>query len=211
MQIERKYQLWAATSTDRDQPVLNCINIIRLTETTGVAVATNGFCLASVPVQLDPEDIAGLISVEALRAAYKTKQACATIRLDATTTRALALEDFDRPRPDPSLQFPDYQRMVPVCPEQTTPEPPTFNPFFLLDLTKALGMTARVDFGLTLVQSARNDPKDLPRPMIVLPFGSRITVGQKPDPAQPFGIQMPMFTQRQDWIIRPAAPEQESA
>ena len=211
MQIERKYQLWAATATDHDQPALNCINIIRLTETTGVAVAANGYCLASVPVQLDPEDVAGLISVEALKAAYKTRQACATIRLDATTTRALGVEDFNRPRPDPSLKFPDYQTAIPVCPDRTAPEPTTFNPFFLLDLTKALGMNARVDFGLTLVQAPRNDPKDQPKPMIVLPFGSRITVGQKPDPSQPFGIQMPMFIQIKDWPIRPAEPEQESA
>ena len=66
MEIQRKYKLEKAVSTDDNRPTLTNISITRQH-----AVATNGSILAIVPVKFEKDDTPGWLSPVALKLARK--------------------------------------------------------------------------------------------------------------------------------------------
>lgn len=93
MQIDKSYQIYRACAQDSRRPTLECVLVTRFDELlemigapddtkvvfklnkpediNGVAVATDGFMLAIVPVQIDNEDVTGLIHKDTFKQALK--------------------------------------------------------------------------------------------------------------------------------------------
>lgn len=94
MQIEKSYQIYRACAQDSERPTLECVLIARFNELlemiwapddtkivfemdnkpediNGIAIATDGHMLAIVPVQIDNEDVTGLIHKDTFKEALK--------------------------------------------------------------------------------------------------------------------------------------------
>lgn len=75
-----------------------------------VAVATDGRMLACVPVELEPGDTAGLVTVEALTQARKLARSGEMAQVEANGCLKLA-NGATLPRPE--LQYPNWRQVVP--------------------------------------------------------------------------------------------------
>jgi len=76
MRIDTRYQIWqCAAEPDSSRPVLSLVLIERTGPHTGLVVASDGFCLAVIPVHLHLSDSEmGLVSAESLKSALELAQ-----------------------------------------------------------------------------------------------------------------------------------------
>ena len=141
-------------------------------------IATDGHILASIPVQTDPGDTAGFITVDAIKAARKAKT---VIRANDT----LAVENgptFPRPTAENEGDFPDYKKVI--------PEPSPF------DFT--IGIDA--ELLLRLAQAICANPK---KPIVRLRFRNAKDENGGYGIAQNLGIRVETFDPDRFGVIMP--------
>ena len=93
-------------------------------------VATNGHILALHPVQIDPGDVTGEVTIEALQAARKAKQDHLLCNGSMDVPGGAKFPRMDH------ITFPDYQKVIPDHNETLQIG---INPELLFNLAKALG------------------------------------------------------------------------
>lgn len=141
MKFDPKAKVWEAASKDKLRPVLTAVHLAIEGEgedRKGFLEATDNYLLVRVPCEVSPEDVAGLIPVEALKEAAKGYGAGGL-----TCNGACTLAD-GRSWPRPEGQFPETKRLIAGYSENTASfgdEPCAFgiNPALLVKAEKALG------------------------------------------------------------------------
>lgn len=116
MQIDKGFEIELAAAQDDTRPVLNHVQITRY-KGQPVAVAGDGFILAVVPIELDDEDVTGLVSVSAFRKARRAPKPNGKITMTLTSTEWVVLTDRSlvtrrNPYSNARVSFPDYVRAV---------------------------------------------------------------------------------------------------
>lgn len=167
MYINFEYEIWRAVAPDDSRPVLRHVLIVDSEQAdhwniglepgyNGLAVATDGFMLAIVPVQLEDEDVPGLVDAELIKSAGKlTPKTFPGAWLKLEPQRVTLLDQSVRPRWDGDQwpgNFPDITAILPAkrpdgrADDEGKADPGlnvhpvlSINTAYLIDLTKALG------------------------------------------------------------------------
>ena len=138
MRIDKRYKVWLAAATEKsDREVLQHV-LIEKTDgewstpdgfkgPKGVAVAGNGFMLGVVPVELDEEDVPGLVQAHIFQQAHRgIAKHNAYVELILRDTQAsflgkLGMMHCDRRnsymKQYPDIPFPNWRGIVPPMPD----------------------------------------------------------------------------------------------
>lgn len=201
MLMDNSYQIWEACSKDDMRPSLTCVNFVKAEDVgvtvshmhNGVAVATDGFVLAVVPVQLDEEDVPGMVLGETVKQAWRESKKYKAI-YDGTFMRlnehdvGLPIEIQMPRRMQDYGTYPDFTSIVPK-------EIPTVNPdklrstialdaALLLRLGKALGIPPAANKE-SLIKIHFNGSK-------ASPYWVEPSTKSGSDITAPFGLLMPI-------------------
>lgn len=141
MKFDTASKIWECAGKDRTRPILTYVHLaIEDTDDgrKGWLEATDSYVLARVPViSLDPDDTAGLIPVDVLKAAAKDSNGV----LSCNGSFSLA-DGRSWPRPEDLGTFPEAKHLIPDAdtfdPERTS-APFGIDPALLVRALKALG------------------------------------------------------------------------
>lgn len=186
MRIAREYKIWETVQDAKSlyREYLGEVLIQRLDDTRGLAIATDGSMLAVVPVELDKNDVPGLIRADLLKLAAKV-----TPRSFGDVALALVSEDDVVLPGDGSThkrtnyagaRYPDISRVVPAYPHKPAGYAPPFDAALLGKIVRALGIEK-----IALTPNAKSTG-----PMIVSGIHADRTPGTRP--VAPYGILMPL-------------------
>ena len=229
MIIERQYQVWMATCMGRDvdRPSLDYVSVTRVGGSDladgffinnypqddvsriwdGVAVATNGYILAAVPVVMDEDDVDGLVHWSHIKKAFSTTK----VR-DGDPSIKLGLEfvtlgdGSQWPRfngtVDSGTVFPDVAAILP----DVRPYIDSNYGVFRIDAVEmdkvCKAVASRCRGSKPHVYMALIDNTDM-SPILVEPYGKKV----RDRIGLPIGLQMPL-TGRNDsyakWILKQA-------
>lgn len=116
MQIESEYKsiVKVPAGADTGRIIHDAMLVERLDNNNGVLVASDGFMLAAVPCKLDEDDIAGLVSAEALIRAFKaTPRTMSFACLQLEAAAVVVPLDGRSTWPRSEGAYPDYHKIVP--------------------------------------------------------------------------------------------------
>lgn len=167
MFIKREYEIWRAAAQDDARPALQHVLIVDSAQAdkwniglpageNGLAVATDGFMLAIAPVQLEDEDIPGLVDANLFQEAAKvTPRTFPGVWMKLDEQRINLLDQSVRARwvgDQWPGNYPDIMAVLPAkrpdgrATEEGEADPGlnshpvlSINTAYLIDLTKALG------------------------------------------------------------------------
>ncbi len=198
MLIEWQYRPWLACGgADETRPVFTHVIVERLEKPLveerrqyeGIAVAADGYVLAAVPVQLDPEEAPCLVPIKAFEEA-SIVDGCRWIGLGRAEHQTVRTDKATFPKCPPDVTIPDWRSLVPHQRGAMTSF--GLNDLLLAKVARALGIKGT---GLRLTMGAR--PGD---PLVVQPLRSPWEVPPRP----PFGLVMTMYApdmlQRAGWM-----------
>ena len=133
MKIPKNCLIERVASTDKTRLVLAhpYLDVERKT-----LVATNGCALVALPVEIDPGDTSGPITIDALAAARKVGRKGELATILAGTDQKL-INQATCPRAN-DINYPDWTRVMPRNPGKIRI---SFNAHLLVDITKAMGCT----------------------------------------------------------------------
>jgi len=204
--LDKSYELWKAVYKDDHNGTLQHVSVERLDETSGLAIAADGWMLAVVPVELDEDDVPGLVHWTILAGARKHQGAAGkrdpwlVLMLDDST---VSYPDGARmPRTPCVREFPNWRG---ILEQVSTGEALALqsalglNPALLAALGCALGLP---EGPLLLAPSTPSGP--------ILVETERADDNGNPTP--PYGLLMPMVAREgQTDRARSALPKREVA
>ncbi len=136
MLIDKKFNPWLCCSTDATRlSIMDCY----LDTVKSLLISTDGRALTQIPVELEPGDLAGIVPVDALKAAVKAApRALPNARLDLTDAKAAKLAD-GRSWPRPQVTYPDWERVIPDFAGAGPVTRVMFSASYLKDIADAVG------------------------------------------------------------------------
>lgn len=142
MQIHKAAKIEQCVSTDKtryklSQPYLD------IQDGEAHVVATNGYCMAVVPVEVEPGDVSGHVPVESLKTARKVWGKL-TLNTLAVGESSVSAGDYTWKKPDIGT-FPNWRLLIP-SPEKDKTETLRLgiNPEFLQRVAEAIGADGHV-------------------------------------------------------------------
>jgi hypothetical protein len=151
MKIQKTAVVELVVSTDKTRPVL-AAPYLEVQDGAGTMIATNGRSMAVIPVEIDPHDVSGWVSIPALVADRKLARKSEPVEIVCNGSCALSDgSTFPRPLATPAnapedyihSRFPNWRQVVP----DATKEPKLsilLDPSLLMELAKALGASEGV-------------------------------------------------------------------
>jgi hypothetical protein len=119
MVIDRKYRPEIACSTNESR--YNLIHCCLDRDDKGARlVSTDGAMMAVIPVEMGDDDEPGLVSATAIVAARKAGTKSLPVVLYVNGSQVL-LDGTSFPRPDKSIDFPDWRKVIPE-PNESDPD-----------------------------------------------------------------------------------------
>lgn len=131
-----------------------------------VLVATDGHRLIKHPVEVDPADVSGYISADALKVARKLNRADAQLVIRATSDALELLDGTIMPRPTSKNSFPPYDRVIPNYDNRDTITV-ALDAKYLMELCQALGGNAKDGTAVSLTFPLPTDGDAMLDPFVV--------------------------------------------
>lgn len=146
MKLPKVCKIEAVASTDASRPVLHS-PYLEVADGHGTLVATNGFALVALPVEVTEHDVSGWVSIPALVAARKFAKRSDTAEVSCNVA-CTGWDGVSYPRPHATpanapadhipSRFPNWRQVVPDKDRQTLLRV-SLNPALLMDIAQALG------------------------------------------------------------------------
>jgi len=178
MYLDESYLIWKCANESGARPLLGHVLIKRTNVDSGMAVASDGFILAVVPVTLDESDRVGLVSAKYLRESLKAAKGTPISLNDTNVGNSKGLFPRYEWDIDGNSEYPEYQNIIPKPPMGST--------------VNVLGINLKL---LTRVTQAIGSPK----PIILTLCGGNVSLllvehhlRENGVPVPPFGLVMPM-------------------
>lgn len=192
MEIDGKYQIWMLDSGDT-RPILQYAKVERLGDgKEGRIIATDGFMAVFIPCTLDDSDVPGLVLMEHLKDAWNINKKRNTVIYlkEGEVTYWGITQNRYKVNSDKDANYPDVDQVIPTS-RAGQIGVFSFNPFLMVDLSKALGCDKKNYKALVITATAyKYENMKMPHPK---PF---LVETQPPDddnkPVIPFGILMSM-------------------
>jgi hypothetical protein len=182
MKMNKQYIPEACVSKDDTRPVLTEINVTSINdpgafESQHVAMASNGFVAVAVPVELEDDDIPGLVSAEAFRQARKLGKKNDPIHMVLLEGTVRLDNGVELPRPEGT--FPDLMRVVP----DTSMAERTDKPMFAISTEYVANLGKAMGSGSVVIERFQHTS-----PLVLYPTPSR---SNRMILDAPFGVLMP--------------------
>jgi hypothetical protein len=154
MQIHKLAKIERCVSTDETRHVLTQ-PYLDIQDGEGRMIATDGKCMAVVPVDVDANDVAGHVPAESLKTARKVWGKL-TLNTLAVGESAVSVGDYQWKRPLDMGKFPNWRNVIP-SPEKDRTEilRVGINPEFLSRVAEAIGAGDLVNLEIPIETQGR--------------------------------------------------------
>ena len=186
MKFDKKHKISEVAAREATRYAINSV-LFERDDDGARLVATNGRCLAVVPVEDAEDDVPGPISQAALRESCKKRMKSspdAVLAVDESVVKVIgagSTSEHQRPLGDSGARFPDYRAVIPKA---KNPVKVTLSARHLRELIDALGVMHDDVEGIVLTFDLTFDGK--------IDSGLPVRVDPVSDSNEAYGVIMPI-------------------